>query len=139
CIKLLYTALELLLSDSFITATTQLQTSSTSSSFASPTTLTSYSTIEKLKTNLLAIPSDYALDLRSCSPYLFQRLSNGFAVNRTDRPFSYIALDQTIECSINKFGKGCGGISGRFSHDLIDEWANSFAYRALLTTAAYEL
>ncbi|CAF1154261.1 unnamed protein product, partial [Didymodactylos carnosus] len=234
CIKLLYTALELLLFDSFITTTTQLQTSSTSSSFASPTTLTSHSTIEKLKTNLLAIPSDYArdtikqewfknlldelkvvqlsdafnaweekfsqqsvsfkfwqfvlqrllhpfitlymsirtsnfnarnaslsniapiffvnnhrnyarlcanhlVDLRSSSPYLFQRLSNGFAVNRTDRPFSHIALDQTIECSINKFGKGHGGISGRFSHDLIDEWANSFAYRALLTTATHEL
>ncbi|CAF1288798.1 unnamed protein product, partial [Didymodactylos carnosus] len=44
-----------------------------------------------------------------------------------------IALDQTIECSINKFGKGHGGISRRFSHDLIDEWVNTFAYRALLT------
>ncbi|CAF1484646.1 unnamed protein product, partial [Didymodactylos carnosus] len=50
-----------------------------------------------------------------------------------------IALDQTIECTINKFGKGHGGISGRFNPDLIDTWNNSFAFRALLTTATHEI
>ncbi|CAF0764722.1 unnamed protein product [Didymodactylos carnosus] len=73
------------------------------------------------------------------SKYLLQRLSRSFAVNRTHRPFSSIAMDQTIECTINKLGKGSGGISGRFSQELIDVWTNSFTYRSLMTGVTHEI
>ncbi|CAF1462432.1 unnamed protein product [Didymodactylos carnosus] len=48
-------------------------------------------------------------------------------------------MDQTIECTINKMGKGHGGLSGRFSPQLIDIWSKSFAFRSLLTSIASEL
>ncbi|CAF1280596.1 unnamed protein product [Didymodactylos carnosus] len=52
---------------------------------------------------------------------------------------SGIALDQSIECSINKLGKGHGGISGKFHESTIDNWINSFSYRALLTSVLHEI
>lgn len=52
---------------------------------------------------------------------------------------SGIALDQTIECSINKHGKSHGGISGKFSDETIDVWTNSFAYRSILTSILHEV
>ena len=50
-----------------------------------------------------------------------------------------MTLDQIIECTINKCGKCSGGISSRFSQQAIDNWANSFAFRALLSNNLYEL
>jgi hypothetical protein len=52
----------------------------------------------------------HLLDLQTCSIYLREKLAQLFTVNRTNRPFSAIALDQAIECSINKYGKGRGKI-----------------------------
>ena len=48
-------------------------------------------------------------------------------------------MDQTIESTINKYRKCAGGISGRFSQQAIDNWANSFAFRALLSNNLHEL
>ena len=50
-----------------------------------------------------------------------------------------IALDQTIECTINKHGKSRGGIDGRFDDRTIDTWVNSFAFRALASTVMHEI
>jgi hypothetical protein len=50
-----------------------------------------------------------------------------------------IALDQTIECTINKYGKSRGGIDGRFDDKTIDQWVNSFAFRALASTVMHEI
>lgn len=50
-----------------------------------------------------------------------------------------IGLDQAIECSINKFGKSHGGISGHFSDIAIDIWCNSFGYRADLSRTLHEI
>mgnify|MGYP006897129038 CR=1 FL=1 len=61
--------------------------------------------------NYARLSVQHLLDLKSCSSYLRERLAQSFAVNRTNRPFSAIALDQAIECSINKYGKGRGKIS----------------------------
>lgn len=58
--------------------------------------------------NYARLSVQHLLDLRKASPYLYERLQRFFTVNRTNRPFSAIALDQAIECSINKFGKGRG-------------------------------
>ncbi|CAF3305789.1 unnamed protein product [Rotaria sp. Silwood2] len=52
---------------------------------------------------------------------------------------SGIALDQTIECTINKHGKGSGGINGRQSEQSIDTWIHSFGFRALLTSCLHEI
>ena len=53
--------------------------------------------------NYAEVVVQYLLDLRSCSAYLRERLERSFMVNRTNRPFSAIVLDQTIECSISKY------------------------------------
>jgi hypothetical protein len=50
-----------------------------------------------------------------------------------------IALDQSIECSINKHGKGHGGISGKLSDDSIDVWIHSFSFRAILSATFQEI
>jgi hypothetical protein len=50
-----------------------------------------------------------------------------------------IALDQTIECTINKYGKSRDGIDGRFDDKTIDQWVNSFAFRALASTVMHEI
>lgn len=60
--------------------------------------------------NYARLAVQHLLDINSCSTYLRERLERSFTVNRTNRPFSAIALDQAIECSINKFGKGRGRI-----------------------------
>lgn len=61
--------------------------------------------------NYARLAAQHLLDLQSCSIYLRERLEHLFTVRRTNRPFSAIALDQAIECSINKYGKGRGIIS----------------------------
>jgi hypothetical protein len=53
--------------------------------------------------------------------------------------FIDIALDQTIECTINKYGKSHGGIDGRFSEQTIDQWINSFSFRALASAVMHEV
>ncbi|CAF4371676.1 unnamed protein product, partial [Rotaria sp. Silwood2] len=78
-------------------------------------------------------------DLRVCPQHLLDRLSKSFAVVRTNRNFSSIALDQTIEVTINKMGKGHGGITGRCSMKSIDIWSKSYTFRSLLSTVASEL
>ena len=60
--------------------------------------------------NYARLAVQHLLDIQSCSIYLRERLERSFTVNRTNRPFSAIALDQAIECSINKYGKGRGKI-----------------------------
>ncbi|CAF1145065.1 unnamed protein product [Didymodactylos carnosus] len=89
--------------------------------------------------NYARLFAQHFVDLRSSSAYVSDGLARSFAVNRTNRPFSSIAMDQAIECTINNVGKGHGGISGRFSQDLIDIWVNSFSYPALLTTFTNEI
>lgn len=78
-------------------------------------------------------------DLRVCSQHLLEFLSKAFAVSRSDRNFSSIALDQTIEVTINKMGKIHGGITGRCSTDSIDIWSNSYIYRSLLSSIINEI
>lgn len=50
-----------------------------------------------------------------------------------------IALDQTIECTINKYGKSHGGVDGRSSEHAIDRWTHSFSFRALASTTMHEI
>ncbi|CAF3786549.1 unnamed protein product [Rotaria magnacalcarata] len=52
---------------------------------------------------------------------------------------SGIALDQTIESTINKDGKSHGGISGKFTNESIDVWAKSFSFRAMLSSICHEI
>ncbi|CAF1452792.1 unnamed protein product [Rotaria sp. Silwood1] len=89
--------------------------------------------------NYARLCAQHLYDLSNASPYLLNRLSKSFSVVRTERPFSNIALDQTIESSINKYGKSHGGISGKFTNDTIDVWTNSFAYRATLSSILHEI
>ncbi|CAF3952846.1 unnamed protein product [Rotaria sp. Silwood1] len=83
--------------------------------------------------------AQHLFDISTASSYLLERLSNSFSVVRSHRPFSAIALDQTIESSINKFGKGHGGITGKFSDETIDIWTNSYSFRATLTSILHEI
>ena len=53
--------------------------------------------------------------------------------------FLAIELDQTIESSINKYGKSHGGISGKFTDEAIDIWTNSYAFRTTLTSILHEI
>ncbi|CAF4496881.1 unnamed protein product, partial [Didymodactylos carnosus] len=78
-------------------------------------------------------------DLQRASSYLLKNLSTLFAVQRTNRPFSSIAIDQTIECAINKFGKGRGGITGHFNNHLIEKWCHTFPFRSLLSSVTSEI
>lgn len=48
-------------------------------------------------------------------------------------------MDQTIECTINKYGKSQGGIDGRFKEETINQWINSFSFRALASTVMHEI
>lgn len=50
-----------------------------------------------------------------------------------------IALDQTIECTMNKYGKSHGGIDGRFSGQTVEQWMNSFSFRALASAVMHEI
>ena len=50
-----------------------------------------------------------------------------------------IALDQTIECTINKYGKSHGGIDGRFTDQTIDQWIHSFSFRALASNVMHNI
>ena len=106
--------------------------------------------------NYARLCAQHLVDLQAGTPYVLDRLSRAFAVNRSNRPFSCkripstntfirflfnlaIALDQTIECTINKHGKSRGGIDGRFDDKTIDTWVNSFAFRALASTVMHEI
>ncbi|CAF1012305.1 unnamed protein product [Didymodactylos carnosus] len=89
--------------------------------------------------NYAPLGARHIADLQRASSYLLNNLSTSFAVQRTSRPFSSIALDQTIECTINRYGKGRGGITGHFNMDLIDKWTQSFAFRALLSHVTSEI
>lgn len=108
--------------------------------------------------NYARLCAQHLVDLRNATSYLVDRLARGFAVNRTNRPFSCkfsaehhllkikffiyyldIALDQTIECTINRYGKSIGGINGRFDDETIDQWINSFAFRALASSTMHEI
>ncbi|CAF4125635.1 unnamed protein product, partial [Rotaria sordida] len=86
--------------------------------------------------------------------YFFERLSCAFSVTRSRRRFSSkfktlidlfvsssldIALDQLIECTINKYGKGKGGINGLFNEETINNWTSSFAFRALAASTLHEI
>ncbi|CAF3329981.1 unnamed protein product [Rotaria sp. Silwood2] len=51
----------------------------------------------------------------------------------------HIALDQTIECSINRHGKSHGGINGRFIEETIAVWTNSFGFHAVLTNILHDV
>ncbi|CAF1144041.1 unnamed protein product, partial [Didymodactylos carnosus] len=82
--------------------------------------------------NYVCLSAQHLLDLHTCAKSLFQILSKCFAVRRATRPFSTIGMDQTIECTINKMGKGHGGISGRFRPELVDIWPKTFTFRTLL-------
>ncbi|CAF4815992.1 unnamed protein product [Rotaria sp. Silwood1] len=88
--------------------------------------------------NYARLCARHLTDLRSCSDELFNVLAKAFAVQRTSRPFSSIPMDQTIEVTINKAGKGHAGISGRYNKNMIDIWCRSFSYRSLLSTLTFE-
>ncbi|CAF1443747.1 unnamed protein product, partial [Rotaria sp. Silwood1] len=88
--------------------------------------------------NYARLCARHLTDLRSCSDELFNVLAKAFAVQRTSRPFSAIPMDQTIEVTINKAGKGHAGISGRYNKNMIDIWCRSFSYRSLLSTLTFE-
>ncbi|CAF1557992.1 unnamed protein product, partial [Didymodactylos carnosus] len=64
-------------------------------------------------------------DLRSMPLALQQHFSESFAVKRTKRPFSGVPVDQALESSINRIGKGRNGISGQFSAQGIDKFCQT--------------
>ncbi|CAF1624401.1 unnamed protein product, partial [Adineta ricciae] len=88
--------------------------------------------------NYSRLCAQHLLDLQTASSYLFERISRAFAVTRSRRKFSSIALDQMIECTINKHGKGKGGITGRLNEEAIQNWTDSFAFRALASSTLHE-
>ncbi|CAF4064432.1 unnamed protein product [Rotaria sp. Silwood2] len=89
--------------------------------------------------NYSRLCAQHLVDLQTCSSYLFKRMSCAFAVTRSRRRFSSIALDQMIECTINKHGKSKGGISGLLNEEAINTWTDSFAFRALITSNLHEI
>ncbi|CAF3390230.1 unnamed protein product, partial [Rotaria sp. Silwood2] len=89
--------------------------------------------------NYSRLVAQHLYDLQSASPYLLSRMARSFAVTRSQRKFSSIALDQTIECTINKYGKGSGGINGRQDEQSISNWTHSFAFRSLLSSTLHEI
>ncbi|CAF4057464.1 unnamed protein product, partial [Rotaria sordida] len=89
--------------------------------------------------NYARLSIQHLMDLKFCSIYLRERLERSFTVNRTNRPFSAIALDQAIECSINKYGNGRGGISEKFNHDTTEVWCKSFAFRSMLSSITNDI
>jgi hypothetical protein len=124
CCKLVYTALAVIFFNSFYET---LSTSSTStmaclSFFIFLTFYSSYWNIERNaalssmapiffvtnRRNYARLAVQHLLDLQSCSVYLRERLKRSFTVNRTNQSFSDIVLNQAIERSINKYGKGQG-------------------------------
>ena len=58
---------------------------------------------------------------------------------RVNRNFSSIAVDQTIEVTINKMGKGHEAMTGRCSIQSIDIRSRSYTFRSLLSTITSEL
>ena len=70
---------------------------------------------------------------------LLVKISHWFVLHLFVSRLVDIGLDQAIECSINRFGKSQGGISGHFSDIAIDIWCNSFGYRAELSRALHEI
>ncbi|CAF1066491.1 unnamed protein product [Adineta steineri] len=98
--------------------------------------------------NYAPLYAQHLSSMTSISPYPFQTLKNAFAVNRSMTSFKCnivflfiigIALDQSIECSINLHGKSHGLISGKRNNDSIDAWIHSFSFRAVLTDALHEI
>ncbi|CAF2446127.1 unnamed protein product [Rotaria sp. Silwood2] len=78
-------------------------------------------------------------DLQNCFSYLFERISRAFAVTPSRRRFSSIALDQIIECTINKYGNGKSDSNGRLNEAMINDWTGSFAFRALAALTLHEI
>ncbi|CAF2112167.1 unnamed protein product [Rotaria magnacalcarata] len=60
------------------------------------------------------------------------------ATNKIDNKLS-IALDQMIEYVVNKRRQRKGGINGRLSEESINNWTDSFAFRALTAFTLHEI
>ncbi|CAF1522396.1 unnamed protein product, partial [Didymodactylos carnosus] len=71
-------------------------------------------------------------DLQTMPQQLSHHLEKSFVVKRTDRPFSSIPVDQALECSINRLGKGRNGVSGKFSSQGIDRFCQTLLFRIMI-------
>ncbi|CAF0971868.1 unnamed protein product [Didymodactylos carnosus] len=89
--------------------------------------------------NYAPLGARHIVDLQRASPCLLKYCATSFSVQHTQRPFSAIAVDQTIKCTINKYGKGRGGTTDHFNMHLIDKWTQSFAFRSLLSNITSEI
>ncbi|CAF0981876.1 unnamed protein product [Didymodactylos carnosus] len=89
--------------------------------------------------NYAPLGTRHLADLQKASEELFKFLSLSFSVQRTPRLFSSVAVDQAIEYTINKYGKGGGGINGHFGEKTTERWTQSFSFPSLLCSITHDL
>ncbi|CAF1132099.1 unnamed protein product [Didymodactylos carnosus] len=78
-------------------------------------------------------------DLQRMPQQLSRRLEKSFVVKRTDRPFSSIPVDQALESSINRLGKGRNGVSEKFSNQGIESFCQTLIFRTMIYSAINDI
>ncbi|CAF1027583.1 unnamed protein product [Didymodactylos carnosus] len=70
---------------------------------------------------------------------LSRRLEKSFVMKRTDRTFFSIPVDQALECSVNRLGKGKNGVSGKFSSPGIESFCQTLIFRTMIYSAINDI
>ncbi|CAF1049848.1 unnamed protein product [Didymodactylos carnosus] len=81
----------------------------------------------------------YIFELQTTSTYLKTNLKNLVSASVTGKPFTKLALDEAIECTINKESKSKSGISGRMDNDHLHGYYRSSCLSAKMLKTTEEL
>ncbi|CAF4364559.1 unnamed protein product, partial [Didymodactylos carnosus] len=83
--------------------------------------------------------SNYLFEIQTCTPWLLSNLKHNVSATITGKPFTKLALDEAIECTINRGSKSKCGISGKMDDDRLHSYYRSSSLGAKMLRTVEEL
>ncbi|CAF1111809.1 unnamed protein product [Didymodactylos carnosus] len=83
--------------------------------------------------------SNYLFEIQTCTPWLLSNLKHNVSATITGKPFTKLALDEAIECTINRESKSKSGISGKMDDDRLHSYYRSSSLGAKMLRTVEEL